>query len=77
MAVNITSAQNQGLNLVAYAGDQKILLAMSVDEKIVRQNNLAGFAIWRKPQDDAEEALSNRIGFNYGVDSDTTSQTRT
>ena len=77
MAVNITSAQNQGLNLVAYAGDQKILLAMSIDEKIVRQNNLAGFAIWRKPQDDAEEALSNRIGFNYGVDSDTTSQTRT
>jgi hypothetical protein len=30
MAAKITSAQNQGLNLVAYAGDQKILLAMSV-----------------------------------------------
>ena len=47
MAVNITSVQNQGLNLVAYAGDQKILLAISIDENIVRQNNLAGFAIWR------------------------------
>jgi len=75
-AMNV-SAQNQGLRVVAYPGDNKILLAMSVDEKSIdSSNNLAGFAIWRKYDGKAEEVLGNRIAFDYGVSKDTTAKDR-
>jgi hypothetical protein len=41
------SGQKDGLRVVAYAGEHKILLAMSLDDGKLdaRTNNLAGFAI--------------------------------
>jgi hypothetical protein len=75
-AMNV-SAEDQGLRLVAYPGDNKILLAMSIDdERIGPGNNLAGFAIWRKYDGKAEEVLGNRIAFDYDVSKETTAEDR-
>ena len=53
-----------GLKVVAYSGDNKILLAMSLDESKIDENanNFAGFAIWRTTNGKTE-ILSNRIAF--------------
>ena len=68
---------NEGLHVVAYPGDNKILIAMSLDDSAINETdkNLAGFAIWRTQQGKAEEILPNRIGFTVGVNSATTSDT--
>ncbi len=70
--------ENQGLRVVAYPGANKILLAMSLIDSAIDTNNqnLAGFAIWRMHAGKQEQVLSNRVGFNYGVDSGTTSLDR-
>jgi len=54
----------QGLRVVAYAGDNKILLAMTLDESAINETdkNLAGFAIWRTSAG-KEQSLGNRISF--------------
>jgi hypothetical protein len=72
------TVQSGDLRLVAYAGDQKILLAMSLSDSAVGDgnNNLAGFAIWRQHQGKPEEILANRIGFTVGVSKATTAETR-
>ena len=43
------SADSAGLHVVIYPGDNKILIAMSLDDSAVNDTdkNLAGFAIWR------------------------------
>jgi len=70
------SGESNGLRVVAYPGDNKILIAMSLTEQAIGpQNNLAGFAIWRKSQDKQEEVLPNRISFTAGVDKTTTAAT--
>src|SRR5690348_5395287 len=71
-------AENAGLRVAVYPGDQKILLAMSLtDDKVNdRDKNLAGFAIWRRYAGKAEEILSNRIGFDVGVSKSTTAEDR-
>src|SRR5262245_9129211 len=75
-AMNIRQ-EEQGLRVVAYPGDNKILLAMSIDEtRIGPSNNLAGFAIWRKYDGKAEQVLRNRIAFDYGVSKETTAKDR-
>jgi hypothetical protein len=75
-AMNVCKEDN-GLRVVAYPGDNKILLAMSIDEqRIGPSNNLAGFAIWRKYDGKAEEVLGNRIAFDYGVSKETTAKDR-
>jgi hypothetical protein len=58
------SGENQGLRVVVYAGDNKILLAMSLDEAAINDTdkNLAGFAIWRTAGD-KEVVLANRVSF--------------
>jgi hypothetical protein len=71
-------ADNAGLHVVVYPGDNKILIAMSLSDSSVNgtDNNLAGFAIWRKYDGKAEEILPNRIGFDSGVNNQTTAETR-
>jgi phosphatidylserine/phosphatidylglycerophosphate/cardiolipin synthase-like enzyme len=71
------SADNAGLHVVVYPGDNKILIAMSLSDASVNatDKNLAGFAIWRKLDGKAEEILPNRIGFDSGVNNQTTAET--
>jgi hypothetical protein len=72
------SADAAGLHVVIYPGDNKILIAMSLDDNSVNttDKNLAGFAIWRKYDGKPEEILPNRIGFDNGVNNQTTAATR-
>jgi hypothetical protein len=53
-----------GLRVVVYAGDNKILLAMSIEDDAINETdkNLAGFAIWRTSAG-KEVPLGNRISF--------------
>src|SRR5579863_3692283 len=64
MQASTTTATKDGLRVVVYPGDTKILLAMSLDDDKVQ--NLAGFAIWRTASG-TETALANRLGFTAGV----------
>ena len=68
------SASSGGLSIVAYPGDNKILLAMSLADGAINtaDKNLAGFAIWRSEGSKPEQILANRIGFTYGVSAATT-----
>jgi phosphatidylserine/phosphatidylglycerophosphate/cardiolipin synthase-like enzyme len=72
------SGDNAGLHVVVCPGDNKILIAMSLaDDQIDdTDKNLAGFAIWRKRDGKAEVPLQNRISFTFGVNDQTTSETR-
>jgi PLD-like domain len=56
--------ESQGLRVVVYAGDNKILLAMTIDDAAINETdkNLAGFAIWRSSAG-KEVCLGNRISF--------------
>jgi phosphatidylserine/phosphatidylglycerophosphate/cardiolipin synthase-like enzyme len=58
-------AESGGLRVVAYPGDNKILIAISLDQTAISETakNLAGFAIFRKPAGKAEVPLSNRLTF--------------
>lgn len=64
MQASTTTATNEGLRVVVYPGDTKILLAMSLDDDKVQ--NLAGFAIWRTASG-TETPLANRLSFTAGV----------
>jgi len=72
------AGNNAGLHVVVYPGDNKILIAMSLDDAVVNDadKNLAGFAIWRKYDSKPEAILQNRIGFDSGVNAATTAETR-
>lgn len=60
--------ESEGLRVVVYAGDNKILIAMSLEDNLVNEsnNNLAGFAIWRTV-DGKEVCLGNRITFKGAI----------
>ena len=72
------SGNSNGLSVVIYPGDNKILIAMSLGDGDVSDSdkNLAGFAIWRKYDGKPEQILQNRIGFTVGVNNQTTAETR-
>ena len=72
------TADHAGLHVVIYPGDNKILIAMSLDDASVNDSdkNLAGFAIWRKYDGKPEQILQNRISFTVGVNNATTAETR-
>jgi phosphatidylserine/phosphatidylglycerophosphate/cardiolipin synthase-like enzyme len=72
MQATTATATKDGLRVVAYPGDTKILLAMSLDDDKV--DNLAGFAIWRTASG-KETALANRLSFTVGVTNQTTAAT--
>jgi phosphatidylserine/phosphatidylglycerophosphate/cardiolipin synthase-like enzyme len=63
-----------GLRVVAYPGANSVLIAMSVPDD--NTANLAGFAIWRQRQGEAEQAIPNRLNFDDPVTSATTPQQR-
>jgi phosphatidylserine/phosphatidylglycerophosphate/cardiolipin synthase-like enzyme len=69
--------ENQGLRVVVYAGDNKILLAMTIDDSAINETdkNLAGFAIWRTSAG-KEICLGNRISFQQPPADGTASQTK-
>jgi phosphatidylserine/phosphatidylglycerophosphate/cardiolipin synthase-like enzyme len=64
------SADSAGLHVVIYPGDNKILIAMSLDASAVNDTdkNLAGFAIWRAYDGKPETVLPNRISFAKGAE---------
>jgi len=64
------SADSAGLHVVIYPGDNKILIAMSLDDSAVNDTdkNLAGFAIWRAYDGKPETVLPNRISYTKGVE---------
>lgn len=64
MQATTAAATKDGLRVVIYPGDTKILLAMSLDDN--KLQNLAGFAIWRGTAG-KETALANRLSFGAGV----------
>ena len=72
MEAATATATKDGLRVVAYPGDTKILLAMSLDDDKV--DNLAGFAIWRSTGG-KQVALANRLSFTAGVTNKTTPAT--
>jgi phosphatidylserine/phosphatidylglycerophosphate/cardiolipin synthase-like enzyme len=72
MQTTTVTATKDGLRLVAYPGDTKILLAMSLDQDKI--DNLAGFAIWRVAGG-KQTALANRLSFTVGVTNQTTPAT--
>jgi len=78
MEATTFSADDAGLHVVVYPGDNKILIAMSLGDGSINDTdkNLAGFAIWRKYDGKVEEILPNRIGFASGVNDQTTAETR-
>src|SRR5579859_3199304 len=64
MEATTGTATQDGLRVVIYPGNTKILLAMSLDDDKVE--NLAGFAIWRTAAG-KETTLANRLTFTTGV----------
>src|ERR1041385_3194750 len=65
--------EQEGLRVVAYPGNNKILLAMSLADNLVNNTdkNLAGFAIWRRVGAQPEVPLENRINFTTPMTKDT------
>jgi len=75
-APQVTTSSN-GLTFTAYPGDGDVLLAFSLDEKLLQQNDLAGFAIqWAAPGGQPQYML-NRLSFSQAMTSTTTPQQRT
>jgi phosphatidylserine/phosphatidylglycerophosphate/cardiolipin synthase-like enzyme len=67
-ATGVTNSS--GLQVAAYPGANCVLIAMSVPDNQTR--NLAGFAIWRRREGDAEQPLLNRLNFDDAITSATT-----
>lgn len=65
---------NDGLTVSAYAGDGDVLLAFSLDDALLKQNDLAGFSIQLTPPNGQSTFLSNRLNFTQPVTSGTTPQ---
>lgn len=65
---------NNGLTVAAYAGDGDVLLAFSLDDSVLKQNDLAGFAIQLTPPNGPATYLSNRLNYSQPITSGTTPQ---
>src|SRR5271165_4964788 len=65
---------SNGLTVAAYAGDGDVLLAFSLDDSVLKQNDLAGFSIQCTPPTGQPFYLQNRINFTQPVTSSTTPQ---
>ena len=65
---------NNGLTVAAYAGDGDVLLAFSLDDSVLKQNDLAGFSIQLIPPNGQPQFLMNRLSFSQPVTSGTTPQ---
>ena len=58
---------NNGLTVAAYPGDGDVLLAFSLDPNLLKQNDLAGFAIQFTPPGGQPQWISNRLNFTTQV----------
>ena len=67
-------ASNNGLTVAAYAGDGDVLLAFSLDDSVLKQNDLAGFSIQLTEPNGQPQFLMNRLNFSQPVTSGTTPQ---
>jgi len=67
---NVFFAQAQELRIAAYTGANSVLIAMSLEDHATE--NLAGFAIYRQPKGEPEQALLNRLNFDDLVTKATT-----
>jgi len=65
---------NNGLTVAAYAGDGDVLLAFSLDDSLLKQNDLAGFSIQLTEPNGQPQFLMNRLNFSQPVTSGTTPQ---
>ena len=65
---------NNGLTVSAIAGDGDVLLAFSLDDNVLKQNELAGFSIQLTPPNGPPAFLSNRLNFTQPVTAETTPQ---
>ena len=65
---------NNGLTVAAYAGDGDVLLAFSLDDALLKQNELAGFSIQLTPPNGQPSYLSNRLNYSQPVTSGTAPQ---
>jgi hypothetical protein len=65
---------NNGLTVAAYAGDGDVLLAYSLDDAVLKQNDLAGFAIQCTPPTGQPYYLQNRLNYSQPVTSGTAPQ---
>jgi hypothetical protein len=63
-----------GLTVAAYAGDGDVLLSFSLDDSVLKQNDLAGFSIQLTPPNGQSACLMNRLNFSQPVTSGTTLQ---
>lgn len=63
-----------GFQVSAYAGANCALIAISVGGD--QTENLAGFAIWRRRQGEAEQVLLNRLNFDDAITNATTPEER-
>lgn len=66
---NVFFATAEPLRVAAYTGANCVLIAMSLADDATE--NLAGFAIYRQPEGEAERALLNRLNFDDPVTSAT------
>jgi phosphatidylserine/phosphatidylglycerophosphate/cardiolipin synthase-like enzyme len=69
-----TRISNNGLTVTAYPGDGDVLLAYSLDPALLKQNDLAGFAIQYTPPGGQAQFVSNRLNFTQPVTSGTQPQ---
>jgi len=67
MSAPATRVTNNGLTIAAYPGDGDVLLAFSLDANLLKQNDLAGFAIQYTPPGGPPQWVSNRLNFSTPV----------
>ena len=65
---------NNGLTVAGYAGDGDVLLAFSLDDSVLKQNDLAGFSIQLTPPNGQPQFLANRLNFTQPVTAGTSPQ---
>jgi phosphatidylserine/phosphatidylglycerophosphate/cardiolipin synthase-like enzyme len=67
MSAPATRVTNNGLTVSAYPGDGDVLLAFSLDPNLLKQNDLAGFAIQYTPPEGQPQWVLNRLNFSTPV----------
>src|SRR5215831_18584195 len=67
MPAPFTRVSNKGLTVTAYPGDGDVLLAFSLDPALLKQNDLAGFAIQYTPPGGQPQYVPNRLNFAQPV----------
>src|SRR5215472_12740813 len=67
MPASASRVTNNGLTVAAYPGDGDVLLAFSLDPNLLKQNDLAGFAIQYTPPDGQPQWVLNRLNFSTPV----------